>query len=84
MIAEQVGNYLDHGFFLASASDGNNIIFRSSRDGGFNLYEKPASAAKDEEVVLKSPEEKYPASWSQDGRFLLYVVPDPKTKLDIQ
>jgi len=63
--------------------DGNNIIFSSERDGGLNLYKKPANGSKDEELILKSPEGKLATSWSHDGRFLLYTATDPKTKDDI-
>jgi eukaryotic-like serine/threonine-protein kinase len=63
--------------------DGNRIVFGSNRDGPFNLYEKPASGAKDEEPLLKSSEDKYPSSWSPDGRFLLYFAFDPNTKQDL-
>jgi Tol biopolymer transport system component len=54
--------------------DGNRIIFASNREGAYNLYQKLASGAGDEELLLKSDESKYPTSWSRDGRFLLYVV----------
>jgi Tol biopolymer transport system component len=38
---------------------------------------------KEEEVLLKSSEDKYATSWSRDGRFLLYTAVHPKTKSDI-
>jgi eukaryotic-like serine/threonine-protein kinase len=63
--------------------DGSHIIFRSNRDGPYDLYQKRADGAKDEEVLLKSNEDKYPTSWSRDGRFLLYTTVNPKTKADI-
>jgi len=63
--------------------DENNIIFSSSRSGGLELYKKPANGGKDEELILKSSESKYPTSWSRDGRFLLYTALDPKTKADL-
>ncbi len=64
--------------------DGSRIIFASSRDGNvFNIYQKPASGVKNEELLLKSGEDKYPTSWSSDGRFLLYTARDPKTRGDI-
>jgi Tol biopolymer transport system component len=63
--------------------DGNSIIFSSNRDGPFNLYQKPVSGVKDEEVLLKSSEDKMAASWSRDGGFLLYTATHPKTKNDI-
>ncbi|MGD1097422.1 MAG: protein kinase [Bryobacteraceae bacterium] len=63
--------------------DGNRMIFSSNQDGVFNLYQKPANGVKDEELLLKSSEDKYATSWSRDGRFLLYTVVHPKTKRDI-
>jgi Tol biopolymer transport system component len=60
--------------------DGSRIIFASNRDGNYNLYEKPASGAGDEVLLLKSSEDKYPNSWSRDARFLLYTTNDPKTR----
>jgi eukaryotic-like serine/threonine-protein kinase len=59
--------------------DGSRVIFASSSGGVNDLYEKPASGVKDEELLLKSSESKYPTSWSRDGRFLLYTMPDTKT-----
>jgi Tol biopolymer transport system component len=66
--------------------DGSRIAFASSREGGnaaLNLYQKPASGAKDDEVLLRTSETKVPTSWSRDGRFLLYTVADLRTKHDI-
>lgn len=66
--------------------DGSRIAFASSRGGGtaaLNLYQKLASGAKDEDVLLGSSETKIPTSWSRDGRFLLYTVADQKTRNDI-
>jgi Tol biopolymer transport system component len=63
--------------------DAKRIIFASNRDGAFNLYQKLTSGAKDEELLLKSSEDKYPTSWSRDGQYLLYTAVDPKTKESI-
>jgi Tol biopolymer transport system component len=62
--------------------DGSRIIFASDRGGHYDLYQKVANGGSDEELVLKSGEDKYPSSWSRDGRFLLYTVVDPKTGSD--
>jgi Tol biopolymer transport system component len=69
--------------FPISSSDGRRIVFRSDRDGPFNLYQKPADSSTDEEPLLQSAENKTPTSWSADGRFLLYTVQAPRTKGDI-
>lgn len=66
-----------------SSPDGSRIIFSSNRDGHYNLYRKLASGEKEEEILLRSSEDKFPTSWSPNGRFLLYTVHDPKTKDDI-
>ena len=67
--------------------DGSRVVFASSREVGtntvLNLYQKLASGAKEEEVLLRSGETMFPTSWSRDGRFLLYAVADPKMKNDI-
>jgi eukaryotic-like serine/threonine-protein kinase len=70
--------------------DGSQIIFASDHQGQPGLYEKPASGATEEELLLKSSmfsisgyPSAYPTSWSRDGRFLLYTVNDPKTKADL-
>ena len=63
--------------------DGRSIIFGSDREGSINLYRKPADGVKEEELLLKSSEDKFATSWSPDGRFLLYTVLDKKTKLDL-
>jgi eukaryotic-like serine/threonine-protein kinase len=59
--------------------DGSRVIFSS----GNNLYQKAASGVKDAELLLKASGLAYAGSWSRDGRFLLYIVNDPKTKWDI-
>jgi Tol biopolymer transport system component len=73
------GNALD----AIWSPDGNTIAFASNREGPFDLYQKPASGATDEALLLKSDEDKVPSSWSRDGRFLLYTSSGPKTKGDL-
>jgi eukaryotic-like serine/threonine-protein kinase len=52
--------------------DGSRIIFTSNRSGVYDLYQKPASGARAEELLYKSAEGKGPNSWSPDGKFLIY------------
>jgi len=63
--------------------DGSRIIFASGPDGAYNLFQKLVSGARDEELLLKSPEGKLPTSWSRDGRFLLYTTVGTKAKNDL-
>ena len=63
--------------------DGSRIVFASSREGARNLYQKLASGGANEELLLKSSEEKVPDDWSSDGRFILYETANPKTRWDL-
>jgi hypothetical protein len=63
--------------------DGSSIAFRSNRGGHFDLYQKTASGAGEDELLFKSDLDKTPGSWSRDGRFLLFhSTGDPKTQAD--
>ncbi len=59
--------------------DSRRIAFTSNRTGVYDLYQKAASGAGAEEVLLASPQLKVPTDWSADGRFLLYFSSDPQT-----
>jgi Tol biopolymer transport system component len=64
--------------------DASLIGFTSNRDGGiYNIYQKLASGAKQEELLLKGSEHYVPTSWSSDGRLLLCFQADPKSKRDL-
>ncbi|MSO56256.1 MAG: serine/threonine-protein kinase [Acidobacteria bacterium] len=63
--------------------DGSRLIFRSSRNGPFDLFEKPANGSADEQPLLVTAQNKSPQSWSPDGQFLLYTAQDPKTQSDL-
>jgi eukaryotic-like serine/threonine-protein kinase len=59
-------------YFPVWSPDGSQIVFASSRDGSFGLYQKPASGAGSEGPLLKSSIDIAPYSWSSDGRFIVY------------
>jgi Tol biopolymer transport system component len=61
--------------------EGNRIVFRSNRNGKYDLFEKGASGASDEQPLLLAPHDqnKVALDWSPDGRFLLYDLEDPTT-----
>jgi dipeptidyl aminopeptidase/acylaminoacyl peptidase len=61
--------------------DGSRVVFGSSRKGAINLYQ--SNGAGREELLLESPLTNVPFDWSPDGRFLLYLVLDPKTGADV-
>ncbi len=64
--------------------DGRQIIFNSRRDDQlWQLYRKRSDSTEDEELLLKSAQDKFPESYSPDGRYLLYSVNDAQTKDDL-
>jgi serine/threonine protein kinase len=63
--------------------DGSRIVWASTRGGPFNLYQKAASGAGLDELLLKSDNDAIPNDWSADGRLIVYSAPDPKTRFDV-
>ena len=53
--------------------DGARVVFTSSRGSAFNLYMKEASGAQEERAICESDGDKYPTSWSRDGKYILYT-----------
>jgi Tol biopolymer transport system component len=63
--------------------DGSQVVFRSSRKGVHDLFEKPVNGTADEQPLLVTAQSKSPLDWSRDGRFLLYSTQDSKTGSDL-
>jgi Tol biopolymer transport system component len=63
--------------------DGSRIVFGSTRNGPTNLYVKPASGRGNEEPLLKTSQAKFPTDWSSDGKLLLYMETNAKSKWDV-
>jgi eukaryotic-like serine/threonine-protein kinase len=52
--------------------DASKVVFTSSRGSAFNLFLKEANGAQEEKLICESDVDKYPNSWSRDGKNLLY------------
>jgi Tol biopolymer transport system component len=63
--------------------DGATIAFSSDRGGNIDLYEKPARGSGEEKVLLQNDEPKSAASWSPDGKYILFASRNPKTVWDL-
>ncbi len=62
---------------------GDYIVFTSNQKGAFNLYRKAASGSGQEELWLPNSSSDVASQWSKDGRYIVYVDNDPKTKYDL-
>ena len=63
--------------------DGQRIVWTSTRNGGFDLYEKEVSSHGKDTLLLQSEQPKFPLDWSRDGHFLLFRQISPQTNHDI-
>jgi Tol biopolymer transport system component len=61
----------------------SRLVFGTNRNGKWDLFEKVASGASDEQPLLVTPQGKVPCDWSSDGRFLLYASSDLATGSDL-
>jgi serine/threonine protein kinase/Tol biopolymer transport system component len=61
----------------------DRIVFRSNRNGHYDLFEKVASGASDERPLVETPQNKSACDWSRDGQFLLYASEDPTMGSDL-
>jgi Tol biopolymer transport system component len=69
--------------FPVWSPDGSLIVWSSNPQGLYHLYQKAASGAGQDTLLLKSDYYKFPTDWSGDGRFIIYRQIDPKTKYDV-
>ncbi|MEK7404638.1 MAG: hypothetical protein AAB225_05980, partial [Acidobacteriota bacterium] len=63
--------------------DGSRIAFSSERKGYRDIYQKPASGAGGDELVLESKANKSLEDWSRDGRYMIFTAPQPATGVDV-
>lgn len=52
--------------------DSRTIVFASARRGHFDLYSRAAYGVAPEQLLYADESDKYPTSWSHDGKYLLY------------
>ena len=64
--------------------DGSQLIFSSTRKGQHDLYQKHASGAGGDTLLLESSENKVPTDWSADSKFLIYRNMDVNHNFDIR
>ncbi len=52
--------------------DGKKIVYASSPDTVYDIYEKDVSGTSEPTLILKTKLAKYPYDWSSDGKYILY------------
>jgi eukaryotic-like serine/threonine-protein kinase len=63
---------------------GDRIVFRSERNNANgNLYERATNGSEQDELLVKTPNNKLLSQWSRDGQFIVYAENDRKTGWDI-
>ena len=63
--------------------DGKWITYQSSKGGPLNLFRMPADLSGAEQQLTKSDSRATPASWSPDGKELVFSVQDPINASDL-
>jgi Tol biopolymer transport system component len=63
--------------------DGNYIVWSALKGRTYQLVQKLASGAGQEQVLYESNYPIGPTDWSRDGKFILFTQNDPKTKRDL-
>jgi serine/threonine-protein kinase len=64
-------------------ADGKQIVYRATRSGSRNLFERTADASREEERLSSSDNLQTPGSFSADGKAFVFSVADPITASDI-
>jgi len=63
--------------------DGRRVVFSSSRDGGWNLYQRAADGNGTATLLLASDNELWAHDFSPDGKLLIYWEIDSETARDL-
>lgn len=61
--------------------DGRRMIFNSNRRGPLDLFQSPATAAGEPQLLLENG--MWPVSWAPDGEHILFVVNSASTGNDV-
>jgi Tol biopolymer transport system component len=64
----------DNERFPVWSPDGSRVAFTSGRDGTFDILAKASNGTGEEAVLVHDTVNKYPTSWSRDGKHLLYYT----------
>ena len=63
--------------------DGKRVVYCSNPDGLINIYQRDVAGAAGQQLLVNTPDPKYPDDISPDGRYLLYDEFTNTSKADI-
>jgi len=59
------------------SADGRRVVFTSSRNGSYDIYERAGDASGTETAVVETAGDQTASDWSSDGRYLAYHTDEP-------
>ena len=63
--------------------DGSEVVFARQKKVGMDLYRISSTGSSPAAPVVMTETYAAPDDWSRDGRYLIYEINDPKTRLDL-
>jgi Tol biopolymer transport system component len=69
--------------FPVWSPDGERILHLSLQPGSSEFHVRFAGGEGTPDLLLDSPQPKFPSSWSADGRYLAYFTASPETRGDL-
>jgi eukaryotic-like serine/threonine-protein kinase len=64
--------------------DGARVVFSSSRNVRFQVFQRPAAGGAEEIPLFTSEDSAYPDDWSPDGQFIVYSTNPPGRNADLK
>src|ERR1035437_5129948 len=63
--------------------DGSRIAHFGKQGDAYDLFVRAAQVGSKAELLLKSPDRKFPTDWSHDGKYIAYMMDGVGTRLDL-
>jgi eukaryotic-like serine/threonine-protein kinase len=83
--ASQLTSTASHEGSPVWSPDGSKIasFVASKQEPSYDLYVRQAETGSRPDLLLRSPQAKYPTDWSRDGRYIFFNVLAENTKYDV-
>jgi hypothetical protein len=81
--AQQISDGPMHEGSPVWSPDGSRIAYFGKQGDSYDIFARAAQPGAKGELLLKTPDRKFPSDWSRDGRNIIYSVEGLGTRLDI-